>query len=80
VIEKMRSNRLGWYRHVMWRDESHTTKKVTSMNVDGHSSICRPKKRWVDCVKDNMRIKGVSMDMTTYRREWKKETSSADPT
>jgi hypothetical protein len=29
----------------------------------------RPKKRWMDCVKDDMRIKGVSMEMTSDRRE-----------
>jgi hypothetical protein len=34
------------------------------MNVDRHPSRGRPKKRWVDGVKDNMRIKGVSMEIT----------------
>jgi predicted 2-oxoglutarate/Fe(II)-dependent dioxygenase YbiX len=38
VTEKMRSNRLTWYRHVMRRDESHITKRVMSMNVDRHPS------------------------------------------
>jgi hypothetical protein len=39
----------------------------------------RPKKKWVDCVKD-MRIKGMSIEMTSDRREWKKKTCCADPT
>jgi hypothetical protein len=43
-------------------------KRVMSMNVDGHASRGRPK-RWMDCVKDDMRIKGVSMDMPSDRRE-----------
>jgi hypothetical protein len=60
VTEKMRSNRLAWYGHVMWRDESHITKRVMSMNVDGHPSTGRPRKRWMDCVKVDMKIKGVS--------------------
>jgi hypothetical protein len=50
------------------------------MNVDGHPRRGRPKKRWIGCVKDDMRIKGVSMEMTSDRREWKKKTCSADPT
>jgi hypothetical protein len=45
MTEKMRSNRLGWYGHVMRRDESHITKRVMSVSVDGHSSRDRPKKR-----------------------------------
>jgi hypothetical protein len=28
-------------------------------------------KRWMDCVKDDMRIKEVSMEMTSDRRTWK---------
>jgi hypothetical protein len=51
-----------------------------SINVDGHTRRGRPKKRWMDCVKDDMRIKGVSMEMTSDRREWKKKTCCADPT
>jgi hypothetical protein len=38
VFEKMRSNRLAWFGHVMRRDESHIRKSVMTMNVDGHCS------------------------------------------
>jgi hypothetical protein len=69
----------AWYGHVMRKDESDITKRVMSMNVDGHPRRGRPKKRWMDCVKDDMRIKGGSM-MTSDRREWKKKTCCADPT
>jgi hypothetical protein len=62
-------NRLAWYSHVMRRNESHITKRVKSMNVDRHPRRGRPKKRWMDCVKDDMRIKGVNMEMTSDRRE-----------
>jgi hypothetical protein len=57
----------------MWRDESHIIKRVMSMNVDGYPSRGRLKKRWMDCVKNGMKIKGVSMEMTSDRREWKKK-------
>jgi hypothetical protein len=40
----------------------------------------RPKKRWMDCENDDMRIKGVGMEMTSDRREWKRKTCFADPT
>jgi hypothetical protein len=42
--------------------------QILLLNVDGTSQN-RPKKRWVDCVKDDMRIKGVSMEMTNDTRE-----------
>jgi hypothetical protein len=62
------------------RDESLITKRVMSKNVDGHPNRGRPKKRGMGCVKDDMRLKGVSMEMTSYRKEWKKKTCCGDPT
>jgi hypothetical protein len=32
------------------------------MNVERHLNRGRPKKRWTDCVKDDMRIKEVRDD------------------
>jgi hypothetical protein len=58
VTKKLRSNRSAWNGHVMRSDESHITKRVTSMNVDGYRSRGRPKKTWMDCVKDDMKING----------------------
>jgi hypothetical protein len=79
VTEKMRSNRLAWYGHVMRRDQIHITKRVISMNVDVHPSRGRPKKIWMDCVKDDMRIKGERMEITSDRREWKKNNGVPIP-
>jgi hypothetical protein len=36
-------------------------------------------KRWMDCVKDDMKIKEMSMEMTSDSREWKKKTCCAYP-
>jgi hypothetical protein len=47
-----------------------------SINVDRHPRKVHLK---MNCVKDDMRIKGMNMDMTSDRREWKKKTC-ADPT
>jgi hypothetical protein len=64
----------------MRRNESHITKREMSIHVDGHPRRGRSKKRWMDCVKDDMRIKGMSIEMMSDRREWKKKTCCADPT
>jgi hypothetical protein len=44
VTEKIRSNKLAWYGHVMRRDVSHITIRVMSMKVNGHPRRGRPKK------------------------------------
>jgi hypothetical protein len=79
VTEKMRSNRLACCGHVMQRDESHITKRVTSMNVDGHPSRGRPKKRSMDYVKDDIRIKGVSMEITSESLRMEEENILCRP-
>jgi hypothetical protein len=79
LFEKMRSDRLAWSGHVI-EGMKVTTKRVMSMNVDGHHSKSRPRKRWIDCAKDDMKIKRVSMEIANDRREWKKKTCCADPT
>ncbi|CAK1577904.1 unnamed protein product [Parnassius mnemosyne] len=61
VVEKVRGSRLAWFGHVMRRNKSHVTKRVLNMNVEGHTGRGRPNKRWIDCVKSDMRMKGVSM-------------------
>ena len=39
----------------------------------------RGRKRWMDCVKNDMKEKGVSDSMTDDRTVWKKKTCCADP-
>ncbi|PZC75290.1 hypothetical protein B5X24_HaOG206492 [Helicoverpa armigera] len=79
VTEKMRGQRLSWYGHVMRRCERPATKSVLSMNVEGWSGRGRPRKRWIDCLKEDMKQKGVDVSMTSDREEWKKKTCCADP-
>ncbi|XP_062527382.1 androgen-induced gene 1 protein isoform X2 [Bombyx mori] len=79
VTEKLRSARLGWYGHVMRRNENEVGKRVLTMNVDGYRGRGRPKKKWMDCVKNDMGKRGVSEEMVYDRRVWKEKTYCTDP-
>ena len=79
VTEKLCGNRLSWYGHVLRRNEENVVRRVLSMDVDGYKSRRRPKKRWMECVNDDMVRKGVTTEMTTNRGVWKKKTCCADP-
>jgi hypothetical protein len=35
ITENFKENRLSWYGHVMRREESHVTRRVINMNVEG---------------------------------------------
>ena len=48
-------------------------KEIWTIILDGWKGTGRLKKRWMDCVKNPMKGKGVSDSMTVNRMEWKKK-------
>ena len=50
------------YEHVMRRDEEYVGKMAMGIEVQGSRRRGRPKKTWADCVKDDLREKGLSGD------------------
>ena len=53
----------------MRRDDTHVTKTVMGINVDGWRGRGRPKKRWLDSVTNDMLEKELDDEMTANRRE-----------
>ena len=44
------------------RDEEYVGKGAMGIQVQGSRRRGRPKKRWADCVKDDLREKGLSAE------------------
>ena len=63
---------------VMRRDEEYVGKRAMGIEVQG-SRRGRPK-RWADCVKDDLREKGLSGEEVYDRAAWKRLSSHIDPT
>ena len=76
ISKKVQERRTRWYGHVMRRDEEYVGKRAMSIEVRG-SRRGRPKKRWADCVKDDLREKGLSVYDRAARRRL---SSHIDPT
>lgn len=53
---------------------------LTSNRSNRYVGRGRFEKRWMDCVRDDMSKKGVTLEMRADRREWKRRTCCADPT
>jgi hypothetical protein len=50
-----------------------------NMNVEGWRGRGRPKKRWIDCARQDIREVAVSDEMRRDRREWMEKTCCAFP-
>ena len=56
---KMREDSLRWYGHVMRRDQEYVGRKMMEMELPGKRKRGRPKRRFLDVVKEDMREVGV---------------------
>ena len=56
---KMREGRLRWYGHVMRRDQEYVGKKMMEMELPGKRKRGRPKRKFLDMVKEDMEEVGA---------------------
>ena len=59
ITEKMQETRLRWLGHVVRRDDEYVGKRIRGMQV-GRKKRGRPRRRWEDYVKEDMKERGIS--------------------
>ena len=68
---KMREGRLRWYGHVMRRDQEYVGRKMMEMELWEKRKRGRPKRRFLDVVKEDMKEVGVKEMDIKDRKMWK---------
>ena len=69
---KMRKGRLRWYGHVIRRDQEYVGRKMTEMELPGKRKRRRPKRRFLDVVKEDMGEVGGKETDVENRTVWRK--------
>jgi hypothetical protein len=79
IKEKLRSSRLRWLGHVERREVDHVTRRVQELDVAGRRGRGRPKKKWSDCVRQDLEECGATLADAVNRVAWRRMTHAADP-
>jgi hypothetical protein len=68
--EKFKRNQLSWCRHLRRKEKIHVTRRLINMNVEEWRTV-KPKNRWNDCVRKDMREIDISDIIIASKEEWK---------
>ena len=71
VSEKMKEKQLGWFGHVRKSEEEGLSKRVMGLKV-GRRSRRRPKRRFMDCIEEELKIKGLEVSDAEDRELWRR--------
>ena len=73
MIEK---SRLRWFGHVEWKDDNDWVRRIT-WEVEGIGQRGRPKKTWLDCVKNDMESLDLSQKDVQFKNKWRRRIKGA---
>ena len=68
---KMREGGLRWYGHVMRRDQEYVRRKMMEMELPGKRRRRKPKRRFLDVVKEDMEEVGAKETDVEDRKMWR---------
>ena len=81
ITNKIHERRLKWYGHVIRREQHYVGRGAIQMKVQGRRKRGRPKRRWLDKVKDDIKEKGLSVEEVYDHATWRRMASTyIDPT
>ena len=79
ISDKVQEGRLRWYGHVMRRDEEYVGIRVMELDVRGRRRRGRPRRRWMDCIGEDLRGKGLTGEEVHDRPMWRRLVRNNQP-
>ena len=78
IGEKLRGEKLRWLGHVKRRKESYIGRRMMKIEIPGKRARGKPRRRWNDNIKEDMKKAGVSEEEVEDRVRWKTVTRCCD--
>lgn len=76
---KAREARLRWFGHVLRRDSGYIGQRMLTMDLPGRRRRGRPQCRFLDVVREDMVMAGVTVEDTGDRMRWRQMILCGDP-
>ena len=80
ISKKVQESRLTWYWHVSRREDEYVRKRVMGMEVPGKRRRGRPKRRWLDSIRNDFSERRLSEEDSQDRPRWRRLIRLIDPT
>jgi len=68
----LRHNRLGWYGHVLRKEDNDWVKKFMEYEVEGPRPRRRPKRPWREVVKEDCQACKLNAEDAIHHSKWRK--------
>lgn len=79
VADKLQESRLRWLGHISRRSPDYVGNRCLELIVDGPRSRGRPKKRWLDVVRVDMRENDLTIEYAQDQAKCRRLSRKADP-
>ncbi|KAJ8873906.1 hypothetical protein PR048_024742 [Dryococelus australis] len=79
LTKKVQERRLLWYGHIKRRNDNYVGKKVLDLEVVGRTNRGKPRRRWMDCVREDLREKQLNVNDIWNRAKWKRLSRNTRP-
>ena len=72
IGDKLRETRLRWFGHVQRRSPDATVRRCERLELGAYRrGRGRPKKRWMDNIKQDINLLGISVELAQCRVSWR---------
>ena len=80
ISNKVQESRLKWYGHVLRREDEYLGKRLMTMEVPWKRRRGRPKRRWLDSIRNDLSDRELAGEDSQDRAKWRRLIRHIDPT